>query len=1171
MNPKIIFTAEPQLLVEQEETIVSLNFNLSEQPLESGITVSINAPNLSEFNLTKVQVQGGKITLESELEERLQNALDGTRAIEIPGAAVAVVSPFGSWFGASGVGNLEDNTPLQASDRFQIGSITKTFVATVVMQLVEEGKLNLGDTLTTWLPESVTVDIPNAGEITLKNVLQHTSGIADYVDVLFNQAATNPGVFLVDWQPGELVNLINGVEPSFAPGESWRYSNTNFILAGLIVEAVTGNNIAAEIRDRILTPLNLENTFFAGEEEIPGGYVNGYWDFDRNGTLNNITGASLSWAWATGGMISNTQDLDTFARSLFKGDLLEPETLAQMLDTIPTIDNNNYSSYGLGVGTIESANRFWYIHRGQTLGYRSNMWYSPQDDLTYIELINGFSSDNLSRDILPPFRAGIADEKFNFTITEQNAQISLPVLNDGEVEGEETVTFTVETGEGYEINQEANSVTFRIIDAVENPQIPTIVSFSTEPKLLIESQGTVSSLNFNLSEPPPILGTTVTVSTPSLSEFNLSLIQTQGGEINLNDETRSLLETALSEKVTPQVPGATIAITSPLGNWSEAAGVATIEDNTPLESDDRFQIGSVTKTFTATTILKLVETGKLTLEDTLIDWLPQEVTANIPDSDRITIRQLLNHTSGIAEYDGILLQQAVTNPDIFLRNWQPEQIINLINNVAPFFAPGESWQYSNTNYILAGMVIEAATGNNIAAEMRSQIFAPLQLENTFFAEEEEIPGGYVKGYLDFDFDGILNDVSIANPSWTWSSGAIVSNTQDLTKFARSLYAGELLSEESLAQMFTLVDTGRGFSYGLGMMSFETPDLGTVVGHRGGTLGFNANMWYSSEDDFTYVDLANGRTNEELVIDIIPAFRNGVIPTVGNTSAYSEFNFTITEQNAQISLPVLNDGEVEGEETVTFSVEAGEGYEVDPNASSVTITIIDTQPIVTPPENTNNVFYGDGGDDIIKAGDGENIVYAGDGNNIINTGAGLDLIYAGAGNDIINAGNGNNTIYAGDGDNIINTSAGQDIIYAGAGNDIINAGAGDNTIYAGEGNNTINTGAGRDIIYAGAGNDIINTGAGDDLIYAGEGNNTIDAGTGYDIVYSGSGVDIFKLNTGEGFVTINGIQSHDKFSLGTGLTANDLTFAHQNGDTIVSAGDDQLAVIKWTQLNSLNLA
>lgn len=486
MKPKVSFTTKPELLIESEETVALFNFSLSEPPPETGIVVNINVTNLSEFNLSQAQVEGGKITLEEEFEQQLQNALDGTRAAEIPGAAVAIVSPFGSWFGASGVANLENNTPLQPSDRFQIGSITKTFVATTALQLVEEGKLNLEDTLTTWLPESLTADIPNSEEITLKQLLQHTSGIADYVDVLFTQAATNPTVFLANWQPEQLVDLIDGVEPLFEPGESWIYSNTNFILAGLVIEAATGNNIAREIRDRIITPLNLNNTFFAEEEEIPGGFVSGYWDFDQNGTLNNITGASLSWAWTAGAMVSNTQDLDTFARNLFKGDLLEPQTLEQMLDTTPAIDSDNYSSYGLGVGTIESSNRFWYIHRGQTLGYRSNMWYSPQEDLTYIELINGFSRDNLVRDILPSFRQGIADSNFNFTITEQNAQISLPVANDGETEGEETATFTIEAGEGYEVNPDAQTGTFTIVDTSKVKPEPI---FGTVGEDIIEVSG----------------------------------------------------------------------------------------------------------------------------------------------------------------------------------------------------------------------------------------------------------------------------------------------------------------------------------------------------------------------------------------------------------------------------------------------------------------------------------------------------------------------------------------------------------------------------------------------------------------------------------------------------------------------------------------------------------
>lgn len=172
----------------------------------------------------------------------------------------------------------------------------------------------------------------------------------------------------------------------------------------MVLEAATNGNIADEIRDRILDPLALSNTFFAEEEAIPGGYVKGYWDFDQNGTLNDISVANLSWAWSAGAMVSNTADLATFIQALIGGELLEPDTLNQMLTTISPIASENYSAYGLGIGTIESPNRFWYIHRGQTLGYRSNMWYSPLENITYIELINARSNQNLSGATLTTLR-----------------------------------------------------------------------------------------------------------------------------------------------------------------------------------------------------------------------------------------------------------------------------------------------------------------------------------------------------------------------------------------------------------------------------------------------------------------------------------------------------------------------------------------------------------------------------------------------------------------------------------------------------------------------------------------------------------------------------------------------------------------------------------------------
>lgn len=229
---------------------------------------------------------------------------------------------------------------------------------------------------------------------------------------------------------------------------------------------------------------------------------------------------------------------------------------------------------------------------------------------------------------------------------------------------------------------------------------------------------------------------------------------------------------------------------------------------------------------------------------------------------------------------------------------------------------------------------------------------------------------------------------------------------------------------------------------------------------------------------------------------------------------------------------------------------------------------------------NNILLGGAGDDIIFAGagndqldggEGNNTLYGGEGKNFFVAGSGNDTAYGGADNDIFFLGNGNNTVFAAEGNNRVNTGLGDDLIYAGAGDDVITAGDGNNTIFAAEGLNRITTGSGKDIIYAAGGNNFIYSGAGDDLIYAGNGNNTISAGTGDDTVYVGGGIDKFILDAGAGSVSIYGFSSDDSLSRGVGLKATDaLTLSVSGDDTLISAGADLLATLKWVQLSNVNI-
>lgn len=183
------------------------------------------------------------------------------------------------------------------------------------------------------------------------------------------------------------------------------------------------------------------------------------------------------------------------------------------------------------------------------------------------------------------------------------------------------------------------------------------LSTSAEPddsNRLVESEGTIANLTLSLDEVPSTPEVTIGINSPNLSEFEVSQIQVTGGELTLGETVETQIETLLASKLSAAVPGGAIATTSPLGHFSSAAGLANIETDTLVNPDDRFEVGSVTKTFTATTLLKLVEAGALTLNDSLTDWLPASVTDNVPNASDITLRQLLNHTSGVPEYDFIL-------------------------------------------------------------------------------------------------------------------------------------------------------------------------------------------------------------------------------------------------------------------------------------------------------------------------------------------------------------------------------------------------------------------------------------------------------------------------------------------------------------------------------------
>ncbi|PHC44846.1 D-alanyl-D-alanine carboxypeptidase [Bacillus toyonensis] len=271
---------------------------------------------------------------------------------------------------------------------------------------------------------------------------------------------------------------------------------------------------------------------------------------------------------------------------------------------------------------------------------------------------------------------------------------------------------------------------------------------------------------------------------------------------------------------------------------SYTAGVADLSTKKPVKSDYRFRVGSVTKTFTATTVLQLVGANRVQLDDSIEKWLPGLIQGNGYDGNQITIRQLLNHTSGIAEY----LKSKDADIMNSKKTYTAEEIVKIGLALPPDFSPGKGWSYSNTGYVILGMLTEKITGNSYAEEIEKRIIEPLDLSNTFLpGNSPVIPGkNHARGYVKTEGTSELKDITYYNPSLANSAGDMISNADDLNKFFSSLLSGKLLKERELKEMLTTVPVeGKavGDGYGLGIYETKLPNGVSVWGHGGGIPGF----------------------------------------------------------------------------------------------------------------------------------------------------------------------------------------------------------------------------------------------------------------------------------------------------------------------------------------------
>ncbi len=311
----------------------------------------------------------------------LDDVVSGYAGDDSPAVVVQVSSSDGVWAAAAGLADGE--RPAQAKDRFRIASMSKTFVAVVALMLAEDGILKLDDPARDYLPDDIVATIANLDTVTIRQLLSMRSGIDDYLstDEFWDTALNDPSH---QWTADEALEYAYDLPPLFAPDEDYFYSNTNYLLVQLILETASGQPLYTLMRDKILDPLAMQDTYTQVNEKLPGGFVNGYEDIDGDGDVDNVTNFNDGAGLGDGGLVSTAADLTTFYQALLQDQiLLSPAAMNELLDFKADDSGDTYS---LGLASWETDYGDALGHSGAVSGFVSIGIYLPEYETTIMVL-----------------------------------------------------------------------------------------------------------------------------------------------------------------------------------------------------------------------------------------------------------------------------------------------------------------------------------------------------------------------------------------------------------------------------------------------------------------------------------------------------------------------------------------------------------------------------------------------------------------------------------------------------------------------------------------------------------------------------------------------------------------------------------------------------------------
>ena len=599
--------------------------------------------------------------------------------------------------------------------------------------------------------------------------------------------------------------------------------------------------------------------------------------------------------------------------------------------------------------------------------------------------------------------------------------------------------------------------------------------------------------------------------------------------------------------------GVSVGVVTPEGTWAGATGISNLETQQPTQTDDLFNIASISKSYTSAVILKLQEQRILSLDDTIDKWLP-DIATNITNGEDLTIREILNGTGGLYNYAGDEEYRSDFVADYLSgsnRDWQPEELVAYAFGKPSFSGADstEQWTYTSTGTIIAALIAEEATGKPFEQILDEEILEPLGLENTFFSSEDVNLEQRAKGYADIftvdgtsRSDGILEDFSSVNPKILYGA-SVISSAEDLAIFFNSLASGDLLSPESTAEMFNYVDTGFDSGspefpleqFGLGVYPSQSP-WGETRSEAGGFLGYETWVDYFSDSDTTISILVNrsGSEREDL-------FDRAYQASIANTLELNTESAIHGTENSDHLTGTSNNDTIDGLEG-SDTLKGKEGLDALDGGVG------------------DDLIEGNQGNDILFGKEGEDNLYGGEDNDFLNGGVDNDRLYGNAGDD---------SLVGGDGHDTLNGGAESDVIDGGAGNDELTDREGSNSLYGNDGNDLLFTGMGDDALYGDAGSDVLHSDAGNDQLFGGVGDDELNGGVGDDNLIGGEGSDTITGLFGNN--TLAGDAGSDRFILSTEGTDTiaDFTPGEDLLELPENVGFGDLEIIQGQQDNAAN--